>query len=110
MSIFLLVNNSPQVADVSPAALFVDKGQAIKALYEYEQASVFRPIVLYEYALVDGVATVPTCFHRVKRNWRLVVDGYETLPIHPSEFIKQHPFIFDKLKACTTSTMKERAT
>jgi hypothetical protein len=110
MSLFLLVNNSAQVADVSPAALFLDKGQAIKALYEYEQASVFRPIVLYEYVLVDGVATIPKCFHRVKRNWRSVVDGCETIPINPSEFIKQHPFIFDKLEAFTTpSTMKERA-
>jgi len=106
MSIFLLVNNSAQVSDVTPAAIFVDKGQAIKALYEYEQASVFRPIVLYEYVLTDGIATIPKCFHRVKRNWRLVVEGYETVPVHQVEFIKHHPFIFDKLEACTTPSVR----
>ena len=105
MSIFLLVNNSAQVSDVTPAAVFLDKGQAIKALYAYEQASVFRPIILYEYSLQDGFATIPKCFHRVKRNWRLVVEGCESVPINPSEFVKAHPFIFDKLEAFTTSSM-----
>ena len=110
MSIFLLVNNSAQVGDITPAAVFLDKGQAIKALYEYEQTSVFRPIVLYEYVLTGGFATIPTYFHRVKRNWRLVVEGCETVPVNPTEFTKVHPFIFDKLEAFTTpSTMKERA-
>jgi hypothetical protein len=110
MSIFLLVNNSAQVSDVTPAAIFVDKGQAIKALYEYEQASVFRPIVLYEYVLTDGIARIPKYFHRVKRNWRLVVEGCETIAINESEFVKNHPFIFDKLEALTTpSSMRERS-
>ena len=49
MSIFLLVNKSSTVSDVTPATVFVDKGQAIRALYEYEMATVFKPIVLYEY-------------------------------------------------------------
>jgi len=105
MSIFVLVNNSTQVADVTPAALFLDKGQAIKALYEYEMASVFRPIVLYEYPLLNGVAMIPSCFHRVTRN-RLLVDGYETVPVNPTEFIKTHPFIFDKMEAFTTPSDK----
>ena len=106
MSIFVLVNNSTQVCDVTPAALFLDKGQAIKALYEYEQMSVFRPIVLYEYPLLDGVAMIPSCFHRVTRNWRRVVDGYETVPVNSNAFIKVHPFIFDKMEAFTTPSDK----
>jgi len=99
MSVFLLVNNSSTVADTTPAAIFVDKGLAIRALYEYERASVFRPIVLYEYSLTDGVALHPECFHRVKRNNKGIVDGVETVPVNPAEFIKSHPFIFDKLES-----------
>ena len=97
MSVFLLVNNASTVTDVTPAAIFLEKGAAIKALYEYEKASVFRPIVLYEYTLVDGFAQYPSCFHRVKRDWKSIVEGIETIPIQETEFRKMHPFIFDKL-------------
>jgi len=99
MSIFLLVNKSTTVSDATPATVFVDKGQAIRALYEYEMATVFKPIVLYEYLLRDGFATYPSCFHRVKRNWKSVVEGIETVPINQEEFKKNHPFVFDKLES-----------
>ena len=99
MSIFLLVNNASSVADTTPAAIFTDKGLAIRTLYAYEQASVFRPIILMEYPLTDGVAKFPSCFHRVKRDWRSIVDGIETVSVNSAEFVKQHPFIFDKLES-----------
>jgi hypothetical protein len=99
MSVFLLVNNSSTVADTTPAAIFVEKGEAIRALYEYEKVSVFRPILLYDYPLKDGVALHPVCFYRVKRNNKGIVDGVETVPVNSAEFVKSHPFIFDKLES-----------
>lgn len=99
MSIYLLVNNSSTVGDVTPAKVFVEKGVAIRALHEYEQKSVFRPIVLYEYILEDGEATYPVCFYRVHRNKKGIVEGVEKIPIREYEFKKNHPFIFDKLES-----------
>ena len=104
MSVFLLVNNSTTVADVTPFKIFLDKGEAIRSLYEYEQVSVFKPIILYEYVLDNGNATYPIAFHKVKRNWKSVVEGIETIPVNPVEFRKKHPFIFDKLQAFTDSS------
>ena len=104
MSIFLLVNNSSTVSDVTPATVFVDKEQAFRALYKYEMASVFKPIVLYEYILTDGFAKYPSFFHRVKRNWKSIVEGIETMPVNHEEYKKNHPFVFDKLESvCETS-------
>ena len=104
MSVFLLVNNSSTVSDATPFKIFVDKGEAIRSLYEYEQVSVFKPIVLYEYVLENGNATYPIAFHRVKRNWKSLVEGVERIPVNPVEFRKQHPFVFDKLQSFTDSS------
>jgi len=99
MSVFLLINNSSTVKDVTPAKLFLDKETAIKALYEYEMKSVFKPILLYEYAMEDGVAEFPSFLYRVNRTTKNLVDGYEQIPVRVNEFIKKHPFIFDKLES-----------
>lgn len=96
---FLLINNAVTVADVTPTAIFVDRGQAMRALYEYEQVSVFKPILLYEYVLTDGIGKYPLCFYRVKRNWKSIVEGIEKVAVNQTEFKKQHPFIFDKLES-----------
>ena len=99
MSVFLLINNSSTVKDVTPAKLFFNKETAIKALYEYEMKSVFKPIVLYEYRMENDIAEIPSFLYRIKRTSKNLVEGHEQIPVRVNEFIKNHPFIFDKLES-----------
>lgn len=99
MRIFILVNNSTSVSDMTPARIFTNKEEAIKELYEYEQKSVFKQIVLYEYVLENGSATYPSFFYRVKRQYKSIVEGIEHFPVNQTEFRKNHPFIFDKFES-----------
>ena len=107
MSVFLLINNASTVADYTPVRIFVHKQEAIAFLFAYEQATVFKPIVLYEYVLENGSATYPTCFYRVKRNDNRIVEGLETVPVNPTEFRKIHPFLYDKLQSMFASSLED---
>ena len=99
MRIYLLVNNSTSVSDTTPAKIFTKKEEAIKELFDYEQKSVFKQIVLYEYVLDNGSATYPSFFYRVKREYKSIVEGLEQFPVNHKEFRKNHPFIFDKFES-----------
>jgi hypothetical protein len=75
-----------------PVQLFASYEDAIAGLRAYEQQSVFRPIVLYEYVFQNGSATYPSWFYRIER------EGSQTnlakYPVNPTEFRKVHPFLF----------------
>ena len=110
MSLFILINNSSTVKDGTPVKIFQNKEVAIQNLYEYEMKSVFKPILLYEYLFVDGQAQFPKWFYKVKRDSKGIVEGIEQTPVNITEYIKTHPFVFDKLESMfDASTRKERA-
>ena len=90
MSIFLLVNNSATVRDTTPIRIYTSYEEGSKGLRDHGQHSQFQPIVLYEYVLQNGSAEYPKCFYRLSRSDKQI----ETLPVNPSEFRKQHPFLF----------------
>ena len=92
MRIYLLVNNSTSVSDTTPAKIFTKKEEAIKELFDYEQKSVFKQIVLYEYVLDNGSATYPSFLYRVKREYKSIVEGIE-------QFRKNHPCMFDTFES-----------
>ena len=107
MSIFILVNNASAVGDTTPVRMFTNSEEAIKFLFAYEQKSVFKPVLLYEYVLENGSATYPICFYRVKRNETQLVDGYDKVAVVPTEFRKSHPFLFDKLQSMFDASTEE---
>ena len=107
MSIFILVNNARSVGDTMPIRIFTNSEEAIKFLFAYEQTTVFKPILLYEYLLENGSATYPICFYRVKRNEKQLVDGYEKIAVSPTEFRKSHPFLFDKIQSMFDASTEE---
>ena len=110
MSIFVLVNNSSIVNDVTPVKMFLTRELAIQALYDYEMKSVFKPVIMYEYTLKDGVADMPTCWYKIKRSNKGIVEGHERIPVNQKEYLKRHPFLFDKLESMfDASTQNERA-
>ena len=108
MSVFILVNNASTVGDYTPIKLFTNFEEASKFLLAYEQKTVFKPIILYEYVLENGSATYPVCFFRVIRNKTYVVEGIEKIPVNPTEFRKNHPFLFDKTQSMFADSSEER--
>ena len=106
MSIFLLVNNNSTINDRTPMKIYTSFDKALAGLFELDMKSVFKPIVLYEYTLIDGVGKFPVCFYRVKRDSKHLVEGHERIPINQSEFTKIHPFVFDKYESILDASVR----
>lgn len=107
MNLFIIINNASTVGDSTPVKIFTDMEEAMFFLLEYEQKSIFKPIVMYEYTLLNGSATFPKCLYRVKRDEKHLVKGIEKVPIHPAEFQKNHPFLFDKFQSMFANSSEE---
>ena len=99
MNLFVVINNASTVGDCTPVKIFTDMEEAMFFLFEYEQKSIFKPIIMYEYTLINGSATFPKCFYRVNRGEKHLVEGIEKVPINSAEFQKNHPFLFDKFQS-----------
>jgi len=107
MKLFIIINNASTVGDSTPVKIFTDLEEATAFLFEYEQKSIFKPIVMYEYTLVNGSASFPKCLYRVKRGETHLVEGLETVLINPVEFQKNHPFLFNKFQSMFANSTEE---
>lgn len=105
MHLFLLVNNASTVRDATPVTIYTNYEEAIAGLAKYEQTTVFRPIILYEYVLENGSAIYPKWMYRREREGNQV--ELTKYPVNPTEFRKSHPFVWDKGQSMFASSLED---